>query len=66
MAAEAKVQVSLEKIIHRTIRDTLQEIWEKHQIRVDNIRVDWREIETINEPIVNQLTELRVESVTFK
>lgn len=46
---ESKITVSLEKIIHRELRNVLQHVWDDHGLRIESISADWMDVSTAGE-----------------
>jgi len=50
MANAAEIAVSIEQVIHKTLRETLQRISKQHGIQVERIEVDWINVSTTAGP----------------
>lgn len=46
-SAKAEVKLSLEKAVHNALRDTAQELWDKHGILVKSVNFSWDSISTV-------------------
>ena len=65
--ANLKMKVSVEKVIHDSIRETLQMLVDDHGIMVNNVYVGWLDLSQADKPrhVVNRLTIETETSLSF-
>lgn len=59
-----EVNVAVETIIHKTLIDMIQHIWNEEQIRIENIVVEWRNVAIIGKQEV-RVRSIHVESTSY-
>jgi len=61
---ESEKKISVEKVVHDSITETVQYLWDEYKIRVDSINVDWLEVES-NQNSSMLATKIYIDTVTF-
>ena len=60
MASNLELKISIEKTIHETFLNTIQKIWDDHNICIKKININWDEWST------NFGAEMNVKEINFE
>lgn len=62
---ETKIEVSIERAIHEAMSEVIQDIWEKHKVKIIGIYPEWFTYESVDgrHEVVQ---ELRMDTRTFR
>jgi len=61
---ESEKKISVEKVVHDSIAETVQYLWDEYKIRIDSINVDWLEVAS-NRNSSMIATKIYIDTVTF-
>ena len=62
--AKAEISVSVERAIHAALEDFAQDVWDRHKVRINNVRINWLESVGVKET-TNIVLGCEVESSSF-
>lgn len=51
--AKSEIKISVEKVVHKSLKDFLEEVCKQHDIRIENISVSW---------ITDEITGIKISS----
>ena len=60
----AKTEVSVEKVVHNSLRETIQMLHDDHGLLVNGVSVDWIDLSQIGD-IQFKISSLRIDTETF-
>ena len=62
--ATAEINVSIERAVHAALEDLAQNVWDRHKVRINNVRINWFESVGVKET-TNIVLGCEVESSSF-